>query len=169
MERAFSHLPREADESFQDQSNSAPSMRSAGSATIVGPLNLRRGRQSLYTLILFDFPAIVGIRDTCLRRITAEDEGGAITNLGPGGNAQAPYHRGDLITAWTQKRRQIVCFVLPVRKITPCRTASYLALVDVENEQAVGADVDYKMFRDTWNLDHFPEMQNHDVALRCAR
>ena len=168
MEAAFSHLPREEVASFQDQSNRCAIDALCRLRYEVGPLNLRRGRQSLHALVFFDFPAIVSIGDTCLRRNTAEDKGGSIADLGPGGNAQAPNRRSDLIAARAQKWRQVVGFVLPVRKVTSRRTAPYLALVHAENEQAIGADVDDKMFRDLWNLNHFPEMQNDSVALGRA-
>ena len=100
----------------------------------VGPLNVRRRWQSLYALILFNLPTSVSISDTFLRRITSEHKCSSIADLSPGRNTQTPHRRSDLIMARTQKCRQIVRFVLPVRKITSCRSAPYLALVQAENE-----------------------------------
>ena len=42
-------------------------------------------------------------------------------------------------------------------------------LVHAKKEQAVGTNVDDKMFRNRRELDHFPEMQNDSVALGRAR
>jgi hypothetical protein len=56
-----------------------------------------------------------------------------------------------------------------MRKITARRTSPDLTLVHTENELAVGADMDNKVFQNFRSLDHFPEMQNDTVPLGRTR